>query len=243
MLSSHLISVFFLSLLLAAKSYANPLDSSCHPTPSPQLDQYIIAYGSLMETKSKQGTDSSSGANKPIRVSHYQRGWFSRGDSIGFSTTYLGVVKGTNAHFNGTFFRLTTPDSLKNYDKREKYYCRVSIPISYIHPLNSNELPCGEFWIYELKPKFSAQPSEKYPIIESYVDIFLSGCLEIQKKFHLSHFAEECIDTTTHWSPHWVNDRIYPRRPFVFEPNALAIDRLLHCKIPKIFNQIKLEND
>ncbi len=228
-------------LLISQKVFAS-CDCCCHPQPNPNLAQYIIAYGSLMETKSKQGTDSSSGANKPIRVDHYQRGWFARGDSTGFSTTYLGVIKDTHAHLNGTFFRLATADLIKNYDKREKYYCRISVPPSAIHPLNSDKLPNGEFWIYELKPKYFAQPSEKYPIIESYVDIFLSGCLEIQEKFHLNHFAEACIDTTTHWSPQWVNDRIYPRRPFVFEPNAIKIDTLLTKKIPGTFSQIKIEH-
>jgi hypothetical protein len=233
-----LLSIFILGF--SVNVYALPVED-CHPTPHFPLAQYIIAYGSLMETKSKENTDNSSGENIPVRVDHYQRGWYSKGESVGFSTTYLAVTKNQNAYFNGTIFRLATTDALKNYDKREKYYCRVAVAPALLHPLHCKKLPVGEFWIYEVKPEVIALPSKKYPIVESYVDIFLSGCLEIQKKFHLNHFAEECISTTTHWSPYWVNDRIYPRRPFVFEANAAVIDQLLADKLAHIFAQIKLE--
>jgi hypothetical protein len=194
-----------------------PLPSSatdaCHPPPNPKLPQYIIAYGSLLQAASKKQTDQSSGENKPIWIDHYQRGWFSQGVEPGWSTTYLAVSKNISAHFNGAIFRLATPRAIKKYDQREKYYCRAAVPSALIHPLG-----------------------------ESYVDIFLSGCLEIQEKFHLSHFAADCVATTSDWSLHWVNDRIYPRRPFVFTPKALKIDALLTAKIPKIFKAIQLES-
>lgn len=238
---SNFIIIFTVFLLtgLSIKAYANPV--ICHPIPDPQQAQYIIAYGSLMEAKSKNGTDSTSGKNRPVSVKNYQRGWFSKGESIGFSTSYLGVIKRSNAHFNGTIFPLATPASIKNYDKREKYYCRVSVPKEYIQPLDCSNLPDAQFWIYVMKPEFIAKPSKKYPIVESYVDIFLSGCIEIENKFRLKNFAADCVSTTRNWSTHWVNDRIYPRRPFVFEPNASKIDTLLNEEIPEFFTQIKLD--
>ncbi|MDQ8039858.1 MAG: hypothetical protein AAGB33_00135, partial [Cellulomonas sp.] len=208
---TYLVSIVLLFIIFIAKSTANAGDLNCHPKPNFVKTQYIIAYGSLMQQKSKNSTDSSSGKNKPVEVYGYQRGWFAKGVSTGFSTTYLGIIKNRNAHFNSTIFPLATADSLKNYDKREKYYCRVAVPKKDIHPLDCSQLPNGEFWIYELKPSYYAEPSAKYPIVESYVDIFLSGCLEIQDKFNLNNFAAECIATTNNWSSHWVNDRIYPR--------------------------------
>ena len=238
---ARLISLFCLTLLSIPNSHASGMVSHCHPLPNISKAQYIIAYGSLMETKSKNGTDSTSGKNRPVSVNNYQRGWFSRGDETGLSTTYLGVIKNLNAYFNGTIFPLATSASLKNYDKREKYYCRVSVPKKYIHTLDCSSLPEAEFWIYVIKPEFMANPSEKYPIVESYVDIFLSGCIEIEHKFHLKNFAADCVSTTSHWSTHWVNDRIYPRRPFAFEPNALEIDTLLKKRVPEAFLQIKIE--
>ena len=239
MLISRLNAFLLLMVVFTTNAYTDTTDCICHPTPNPQFPQYIVGYGSLMETTSKNNTDRTSGENRPVMIDNYQRGWFAKGLSVGLSTTYLGIVKHSNAHFNGTIFRLATPNTIQNYDKREKYYCRVAVPIASIHPLDHHPLPKGQFWIYEIKPEFMAEPSEKYPIVESYVDIFLSGCLEIEKKFHLNDFIAECINTTTDWSPHWVNDRIYPRRPFVFEPNALTIDKALADKLPQIFNQIK----
>lgn len=217
-------------------------DCACHPPVNSHSQQYIIAYGSLMESNSKKATDKHSGENKPAWVEHYQRGWFSKGLSNGFSTTYLGVIKSKHAHFNGTIFNLPTAPLFKNYDAREKYYCRALVAPRDIHLLTGKKLPQGQFWIYELKPELLAPPSARYPIVESYVDIFLAGCLEIEEKYHLRNFAAACVNTTSDWSLHWVNDRIYPRRPWAYQPRALIIDALLQQQIPQFFQQIKLES-
>jgi hypothetical protein len=216
-------------------------DCACHPLVNLHSQQYIIAYGSLIETASKNATDQHSGENKPVWVEHYQRGWFSKGLSDGLSTTYLGVIKSKPAHFNGTIFNLP-PSSFKHYDAREKYYCRVLVAPRDIHLLTGKKLPQGQFWIYELKPELLAPPSARYPIVESYVDIFLAGCLEIEEKYHLRNFAAACVNTTRDWSVHWVNDRIYPRRPTVYQAKAVVIDTLLQQQIPSLFKQIKCES-
>ena len=82
---------------------------ACHPSIDSQSRQFITAYGSLMESNSKKATDNRSGENKPVWVEHYQRGWFSKGLSDGFSTTYLGVIKSKHAHFNGTILTYPLP--------------------------------------------------------------------------------------------------------------------------------------
>jgi hypothetical protein len=233
--------ILFLLLILFKPAFAND-ESACHPSINSHSPQFIVAYGSLMETNSKKATDHRSGENKPVCVEHYQRGWFSKGLSDGFSTTYLGVIKSKHAHFNGTIFNLPYANSFKQYDAREKYYCRALVTPRDIHLLTGKKLPQGQFWIYELKPEFLALPSARYPIVESYVDIFLAGCLEIEEKYHLRNFTEACVNTTSDWSAHWVNDRIYPRRPSIYQPRALTIDTLLQQQIPQFFQQIKLES-
>lgn len=231
----------FLVIVLFNQSAIAKDVCACHPSIDSQSRQFIIAYGSLMESNSKKATDNRSGENKPVWVEHYQRGWFSKGLSDGFSTTYLGVIKSKHAHFNGTIFNLPAANSFKNYDAREKYYCRVLVTPRDIHLLTGKKLPRGQFWIYELKPELLAPPSATYPIVESYVDIFLAGCLEIEEKYHLRNFAAACVNTTSDWSLHWVNDRIYPRRPSLYQPRAATIDKLLQQQIPQFFQQIKLE--
>jgi hypothetical protein len=218
------------------------VETPCHPLPHPALAQYIIGYGSIIQSQSKRKTDPESGESRPIRVNGYCRGWLARGASTGFSTTYLGIVPCEKGYFNGVFFQVKGLKALIRYDKRERYYCRKLVSRSAIESLDGSPLPSGQFWVYELKPSAQATPSARYPIVQSYVDIFLSGCLEIEAQFHLKDFSSECVLSTTNWSKYWVNDRLYPRRPFVFEPKALEIDSLLTRKVPKAFSQVKIEN-
>ncbi len=235
----HVTLILF--LLLFQGSYAVE-NYSCHPLINAHQQHYIIAYGSLIETASKNATSYASGVNQPVWVEHYQRGWFSKGLSTGFSTTYLGIIKNKKARFNGAIFHVVNNQAFKQFDAREKYYCRVSVPDRDIHLLNGKKLPRGQFWIYELKPEFIAPPSANYPLVESYVDIFLSGCLEMEEKYHLKNFAAACINTTSDWSVYWVNDRIFPRRPWTYQPHALMIDALLQQQIPHYFHKIRIES-
>ena len=84
-------------------------------------------------------------------------------------------------------------------------------------------------------------PTANYPIVQSYVDIFIRGCINIEDKFKIKHFAIDCIQSTDQWSNHWVNDRIFPRRPSFYEPYASRIDALLKENLPEQFDHIKIE--
>lgn len=116
-------------------------------------------------------------------------------------------------------------------DRRESGYCRVAIKKSEIKPLGLKALPSGTYWIYAQRSNNIEKPSAQYPITQSYVDIFMNGCIQIGRTFQIKNFAEKCITTTSTWpSPKenkaWINDRQYPRRPFG-TPNAFQIDTLL----------------
>jgi hypothetical protein len=67
-------------------------------------------------------------------------------------------------------------------------------------------------------------------MVQSYVDICINGCLELEALYRRAKeeaFTEEFIRTTSGWNAYWVNDRLYPRRPFIYAPNATAIDKAL----------------
>jgi hypothetical protein len=49
------------------------------------------------------------------------------------------------------------------------------------------------------------------------------------------------VRTTDGWSKHWVNDRIYPRRPYIHQPNAWEIDAHLKRLLPELFGGIRIE--
>lgn len=80
-----------------------------------------------------------------------------------------------------------------------------------------------------------------FPIVQSYVDICINGCLEIENsipKAKEDHFTIDFIRSTTKWNTHWANDRIYPRRPFMYRKNAFAIDTILKDNLPELFSKI-----
>jgi hypothetical protein len=117
------------------------------------------------------------------------------------------------------------------------------VPLSAITALEKqpSEALRGQAWIYANNPRAIATPSARFPIVQSYVDVFVSGCLEQEQRFELKGFAQQCLVTTHEWSEHWVNDRLYPRRPFIHQPKSRQIDLLLSQQLPAFFSQIKIE--
>ena len=81
-------------------------------------------------------------------------------------------------------------------------------------------------------------PSVNYPILQTYIDVCLSGCLE-----HGEEFAREFVETTFKWSPFWLNERELARRPWVHQKEYVRIDRLLAELVPRYFRHRKLESE
>lgn len=222
----------------ASQKNVDPIN--CHPKINSELPQYVVGYGSLMLEKSKQDTDPNAGISIPVTITGFQRGWFVVSKHPGFSLIYLGTVIDKKSKLNGVLFKLNSNKSISAYDARESGYCRVSIEDKNIQIMTPQKMTKGEYWIYVISNKVKRSPSKPYPIVQSYADIFLSGCFEIQEKYHLNNFAKECVLTTSNWSIHWVNDRIYPRRAYNEQPMIAKIDNLLAAEVPKYFNAIKL---
>jgi hypothetical protein len=236
----------FCVLSMAALASADPAatttpTTTCYPPFDSRSPQFIIGYGSLIDSQSKDRIYPNTSENMPVTVDGFQRGWFSMGPDVGYSATFLGIKPNPAASFNGVMFQLLSLNALSQYDQREHSYCRVQVAMANIHSLTQQPVAQGQYWIYMPPADNVATPTETYPIIESYIDIFLSGCLDMQNKYHLPNYAEDCITTTTDWSKHWINDRIYPRRPLANQPKATAIDKLLSKKLPNYFDNIELE--
>lgn len=227
----------------AGRALGDSSSRECNVPPDSRQSQYLIGYGSLMEDDSRQRTSPQAGPAYPIEVQGYRRGWFARGEAVGFSTTYLGVLPARDSALNAVIYQVD-PVELLATDKREVSYCRKRIDASDIKPLEREafQAPTGQIWIYVTQPDRVAPPNSRYPIVQSYVDVFVSGCLEQEQRFGLTDFARQCLSTTTDWSTHWVNDRIYPRRPFRFQPKARPIDHLLSEQLPRYFSRIRIES-
>jgi hypothetical protein len=129
-------------------------------------------------------------------------------------------------------------------DAREISYCRAAVPSTSIEMLDGSTLPSpSEVWIYVNKPETLSSPDADNPIVQSYVDIFITGCLELQPRVAdpAIDFVAECVRTTDGWSKHWVNDRLMPRRPYIHQPRAWEIDQHLKRLLPELVENIAIE--
>lgn len=211
--------------------------NECHPPIDRSLPQYIIGYGSFMNEQSKRATDPDAGNGFPVWIKGFKRGWFSRSGTAG-GPTFLGITTQEDAELNAAIYPIFA-SAMDKYDQREDTYCRQAVPINQLRSLTDKSLPKGQMWIYVSSKESIKLADANYPLVQSYVDIFLSGCLQLERQFQLHDFAKACVTTTDNWSTHWENDRIFPKRPWQYQPDAVAIDKLLSDNIPTIFHQIK----
>jgi hypothetical protein len=155
---------------------------------------------------------------------------------VDHGATALSIVKKENAICNGVVFPLITADGLASFDKRECKvgYERIRVTLDAI-PLGNKSLSKGTIWTYV--SNYSQAPSEDMPVIQSYVDVIMTGCLRIGEDF-----AKEFVRTTHGWEGPWENDRSAPRyeRPMARDTSLeIRIDELLAETIPEHFAKRK----
>jgi hypothetical protein len=190
---------------------------------------YVFGYGSLIERASRTRTNPDAVAAWPARVTGYQRGRFHQfANNVGSSCTYLGAVTKPGATINGVIYKV---DDFEKTKERETGY--TADPVKGAIEMLDGGAPWdrGEVYIFISNPEDiskTKEPTPALPMVESYVDICVNGCLEIEALYRTaSGFVQEFIRSTTGWNKYWVNDRLYPRRPFIYAPNASAIDQAL----------------
>ena len=206
-------------------------------------NQFIFGYGSLVESQSRARTSPSALYAAPANVTGIQRGWFDQVGGVSLSTTYLGAVPDPNSECNGVIFQVSQ-QQLDAFDQRETGYNRERIDQNNVTMFDgSKSAPDGDIWFYANTEKRYASP--ECPIVQSYVDICLNGCLELEATYPLAKeakFAETFLRTCSDWSKYWVNDRIYPRRAFIYVPNAGKIDQLIQKVLgAEMFASIEIE--
>jgi len=234
------IARLFIWMILPLSALA---ETDCRPAVDATRPQFTLGYGSLMENASRRRTAPNVGHAVPVLVSGFERGFITPGSSVGFSTTYLGVVPNQQAQITAALYQVFQVDDIKATDKREASYCRVAVTPDQIRVLDGTDIARkGQYWIYVNDPARTSPASEGLPLVQSYIDIFLTGCQQLGQRASEfeGDFAVACIETTGGWSEHWVNDRLYPRRPFIYQPNAGWIDRMLDQHVPE-FQSVRIE--
>lgn len=161
-----------------------------------------------------------------------------------YPTTFLGVLPVDDARMAAALYRSFPKDGVLSADAREIDYCRAAVDPEAVTLLDGSETPAsGQIWVYTNKPNRIGSPTPDIPIVQSYVDIFITGCLDLHELVTDPNidFVRECVRTTQRWSEHWVNDRIYPRRPFKHQPRAFEIDKALNNLLPDYYNKVRIE--
>ncbi len=206
---------------------------------------YVFGYGSLIDRTSRTRTNPGAHFAAPVIVHNVARGWWIHGNPIGFSTCFLAVQVRQGTRCNGVVYPVTSTE-LAELDKREARYTRENIPAQDVVMLDGSEsLPAAaRLWIYTVPDDMRVVPTPRYPIVQSYVDICLNGCLEVEAAYpqaKAANYASMFITETQDWNRYWENDRIHARRPLASTPRAFQIDRLLSEHLPDVFAQIQLQ--
>ena len=206
--------------------------------PSDLPQDFIFGYGSLINEPSRTSTSGRQVAAVPARLSAgfgHVRGFVARaGARWGAGFTALGLRPPGDgeapATINGVVFPATAPE-MAAFDRRESGYVRVEVLPAFIEPAGWQGLPAaGRIWVYIPATRDGAAfrvPDAAFPVVQSYVDVVLEGCLA-----EGTDFTRELIATTFDWSEFWLDDRPVPRRPWALTPQAGAIDRLLAATAP-----------
>ncbi|TFH91342.1 gamma-glutamylcyclotransferase family protein [Vibrio ouci] len=162
------------------------------------MTHYIFGYGSLMNSASRQLTGQTSQA-EPATVTGLKRYWGKVDDSYILSP--LVVDKG-HGKVNGVLLAVSD-QGLAEFDIRERGYHRIQIELNNIESSLSFAQQ-DQIWVYV---KDSPEPPcSLSPIMQTYVDTVLAGCLEISEQF-----AKEFVEHTIGWNFPLENDRHQPK--------------------------------
>lgn len=210
---------------------------------SEETYDYLFGFGSIMNTtthapwlqNSKDGKAATlSGALVTLKKSFgYERQWNFR-SSTGF--TALGVIKseqhGEANDINGVVFQVPRSE-IPSFDRREVGYKKVEVPLEFLEfkPETPGCNPQTKFsfgpddrvWLYVPLEAHTSYADENHPLLQSYVDTVLQGCLE----WGGESMAEQFVITTRGWSTYFLNDTPSSRRPWLYRREYNTIDRLL----------------
>lgn len=184
------------------------------------MKNYIIGYGSLINTESQNITGKSL-SSMPVVLKGYSRSWSVVYDDLQFCA--LGVYEKKDSQINVVLFEV---EDLQVFDQREHGYNRYELDRSLLNAWTpGHKIPeNGKIWIYlPFNEKFGIA-SDRHFIWQSYVDVILMGCLSVDRKF-----AEEFIKTTEGWLPAFFKDdrkdSVYLKALKTYQP--ASIDQIL----------------
>lgn len=181
-------------------------------------NNYIFGYGSIIKTDNAAMT-THVWNSMPVEVSWVKRSWNITGTQW---YTVLWVQEDTKTVTNGILIKVD--GDIEEFDEREAMYNRISLNTPQVLPISWSVLP--DWFFHAYIPKNIQSYWEQPPILQSYIDVVLSGCLDIS-----CEFAKRFIKTTYRW---WDihNDRAEPlyKRAMKLDHHHKSIDSFLDAK-------------
>lgn len=174
-----------------------------------------------------------------------RRGWYEAGgvdereandtmQRLFLQPTYLGLYQDDDAFATGLLYPVSD-EELASSDERESAadydYKTLSRSEIEFYGDNAASVPDdARIRVYFSKLENVDTPSELHPIVQSYVDVFLGGAIEIEEKNPetAKGFALTTCKSTFGWDGPWLNDRPYPKYRASFNSiRSKQIDALL----------------
>lgn len=243
---------------------------------------YVFGYGSLICSKSRSITAPETGNREvtPVLVHGLERTWAKRSAT---GMTAMGVRFQEGAECVGVFLPLTDSELLQ-FDEREKGYDRMPLRPEDIEtvPFLDQQHYEGKqhqtflrlikerpedvcLWVYVQQE--DQYPTPEHPIVQTYVDTILRGCLSISDEFaaefivgtkgwhpeeipaldEASVASSSESDDGSEYEPSWVDDRedpVYIRGdPKYSRKNSKDLDKLLKTHRPGHFRHRRSKSE
>lgn len=233
-------NLFNFTLVALSLCFSYAIGDDCRPESHGK--SFLIGYGSLMNEQSLNTSIKDHGAFEPVEVKGFRRSFDFTYNLYGLKSAMLAVYQDESSSMNAVIIELDEKD-IAVLDKRESGYCRKQVASNAVK-LYSDAISLQtdtSIWIYVAK-EAAVDVDDSYLIPQSYIDLFLGGCIALEKEFSVPDFAKSCVLTTHQWDQRYVvNDRIYPRRPWSYQPMAMKVDKLLDENAPNVIENRRFE--
>lgn len=188
----------------------------------------LFGYGSLICADSRRRTGVSGDAI-PVELSGIDRRW-----SVpvpDYRSTAVGAHEDPDSRCNGVVF-IVDDDNLARFDQREQGYRRLRIDWGDVQPAGLEALP-DHYPLWAYVGHHSDEPQPDRPIMQTYLDVILNGCLGYGEDF-----AHRFLQTTGPWQ-HLVDDRHDPQYPRAMDDPSIhpVVDDLLHQQLPDLIKE------
>jgi cation transport regulator ChaC len=179
---------------------------------SAAITHFVFGYGSLIcpESRAITAPEQAHKIATPVTVHHMERVWSKRTLN---GMTAMGVRFVEQSECIGVILPVSGKE-LAQFDVREQGYDRVPLELSNVEQVSflgeehyeeddhevflqakaSNATDAIQIWVYVQRIESPATP--EHPIVQTYVDTILRGCLGISEEF-----AQEFISSTKGWHP------------------------------------------